>query len=274
MFRGYTRCSQWRGISLDNVVTTHKRPFSHRMCSWSPHVFGKPVCASTKATTVLVKNEANKTLRIMPLGGSITYGQGSSDGNGYRRALRDLLISDGYQVTMVGSRKVGTMSNNETEGWRGQRLDQILTKAMRAVPLLQPNVVTLNAGSNDCIENFRTDTFGDRMRAMLEYLWEAAPHPTVLLSTLVVSADQDTQSRIVAANAHLCNIAREMVAERKRLVLVDMGGGAGVGVGVVGPRTTDLVDGTHPNDKGYEAMARLWHRGFQEAAGLGFIHKP
>lgn len=206
----------------------------------------------------------------MPLGGSITYGQGSSDGNGYRKALRDLLVSDGYQVTMVGSRKAGTMSNNETEGWRGQRLDQILTKAMRAVPLLQPNVVTLNAGSNDCIDNFHIDTFGDRMRAMLEHLWDAAPQSTVLLSTLVVSADQDTQSRIVKVNAHLRIIARETTAERKRLVLVDMGGGAGV----VGPRTTDLVDGTHPNDKGYEAMARLWHQGFREAAGLGFIHKP
>jgi hypothetical protein len=48
----------------------------------------------------------------MPLGASITYGVGSTDGNGYRKYVRDHLVRAGYDVTMVGSRRAGTMENN------------------------------------------------------------------------------------------------------------------------------------------------------------------
>lgn len=51
-------------------------------------------------------------LRIMPLGASITYGLVSSDGNGYRKALRDQLRYDGWNVNMVGSLFGGTMNDS------------------------------------------------------------------------------------------------------------------------------------------------------------------
>jgi hypothetical protein len=51
----------------------------------------------------------NFTLRILPLGASITEGYKSSDGNGYRKALRAQLRYDGWQVNMVGSLPTGTM---------------------------------------------------------------------------------------------------------------------------------------------------------------------
>lgn len=58
-------------------------------------------------------------LRIMPLGASITHGVGSSDGNGYRNALRTKLVSQGNLVNMVGSNPNGTMKDNENEGLFG-----------------------------------------------------------------------------------------------------------------------------------------------------------
>lgn len=48
-------------------------------------------------------------LRIMPLGASITQGVASSDGNGYRKHLRDQLRFAGWDVNMVGSKRDGTM---------------------------------------------------------------------------------------------------------------------------------------------------------------------
>jgi hypothetical protein len=51
-------------------------------------------------------------LRIMPLGASITEGVKSSDGNGYRKPLREMLTGKGWKVNMVGSKKVGTMQDN------------------------------------------------------------------------------------------------------------------------------------------------------------------
>jgi hypothetical protein len=51
-------------------------------------------------------------LRLMPLGASITYGQASSDGNGYRKALRQQLRWKGWKVNMVGSSQAGNMNDN------------------------------------------------------------------------------------------------------------------------------------------------------------------
>lgn len=45
----------------------------------------------------------NVQLRIMCLGASIVYGYGSTDGNGFRYALRNKLVYDGNPVNMVGS---------------------------------------------------------------------------------------------------------------------------------------------------------------------------
>ena len=56
------------------------------------------------------------TLRIMPLGASITAGDNSppddTGQNGYRKYLRDTLRSKGWPVNMVGNFKRGDMSDN------------------------------------------------------------------------------------------------------------------------------------------------------------------
>lgn len=60
-------------------------------------------------------NEKPFWLRIMPLGASITAGTNGppgSDGNGYRKFLRDKLRLDGWQVNMVGTFQHGTMNDN------------------------------------------------------------------------------------------------------------------------------------------------------------------
>ena len=51
-------------------------------------------------------------LRVMPLGASITVGYMSSDGNGYRKYLREQLRYAGWGVDMVGSLANGTMNDN------------------------------------------------------------------------------------------------------------------------------------------------------------------
>ncbi|CAG8179410.1 unnamed protein product [Penicillium nalgiovense] len=79
---------------------------------------------------------------------------------------------------MVGSRKSGSMENNENERWRGFRIDQITNKVKISVPHLLPNIFTVNAGSNDCVQNFEIDTAGERISEMLEYLWTTSSGST------------------------------------------------------------------------------------------------
>lgn len=200
----------------------------------------------------------------MPLGGSVTYGQASTDGNGYRNYLRRLLISDGYEVDMVGSRKAGSMEDNDNEGWRGYRIDQITEKAKKSVPVYMPNIFTINAGSNDCIQDFEIDQIGERMGYMLEYLWSTCPSSTIILSTLIVSTHESTEQRIFRVNKQLMELAEKKMAEHKRIVPVDMHSSSG-------PQCSDLVDGTHPHDAGYKKMARIWYQGIQDAASKGFF---
>jgi len=203
----------------------------------------------------------------MALGGSVTYGQQSSHGNGYRESLYKMLMSDGYSIEMVGSRKSGSMKNSDHEGWRGFRIEQIIKKAKQSVSIYKPNVFTLNAGANDCLQDFEMDCIGKRMASMLDYLWTTSPGSTIILSTLLVNADKRTESRVLRVNQEFREIAEQKLSEHRNIVLVDMHGGDG-------PQIDELTDGTHPNDAGYDKMANIWHRGFQEAVSKRMLPPP
>ncbi|KAL6796442.1 carbohydrate esterase family 3 protein [Trichoderma sp. SZMC 28012] len=209
-------------------------------------------------------NSSIHTMRLMPLGGSITYGVESSDRNGYRKYLQDMLIADGNNVTMVGSRSAGSMSNNDHEGWRGFRIDQIESKAKGSVQHLMPNLITINAGSNDCIQDFDIERIGKRMGNMLDVIWAASPNSTIILSNLILSLDTEVESRIEWANDQFRGIALSKQSEGRKIVFADMHS-------QWGPKENDISDGTHPNDQGYYKMAKIWYKGVLEAMAKGFI---
>ncbi|KAL3481398.1 SGNH hydrolase-type esterase domain-containing protein [Aspergillus californicus] len=225
---------------------------------------------STTSTQHEPSNPGTDTLRLMPLGGSITHGVGSSTGTGYRKRLLTLLQSHGLPIKMVGSRQTGIMSNNNHEGWRGSRIDEIHHKIKNrksksnSISALSPHIFAINAGSNDCLQRFSIETAGARMAEMLEFLWAASPGSTILLSTLLVNGRRDVDEMVRGVNGQFRRLYEEMVAERRRIVLVDMHSPDG-------PQQGHLVDGTHPGDEGYEIMAGLWCRGVLEARGKGFF---
>lgn len=203
----------------------------------------------------------------MPLGASITYGEHSSTGNGYRNDLHNLLTDNRYTVNMVGSRKHGSMKDNDVEGWSGFRMEQIQSKAEASVPSRLPNIFTINAGTNDCAQNFKLDAAGQRTDDLLEYLWKASPDSTIILSTLLINLNSTIEGRVEKVNAQIKEVAEQKVSENKRIVLVDMHAADG-------PQKGDMADNTHPNDVGYDKMAKIWFRGIQEAAAKGFIKRP
>lgn len=51
----------------------------------------------------MFRRQAKVTLRVMPLGASITAGHGTNPMHGYRKKLRTLLRFSGHPVNMVGS---------------------------------------------------------------------------------------------------------------------------------------------------------------------------
>ncbi|KAB5545854.1 SGNH hydrolase-type esterase domain-containing protein [Coniochaeta sp. 2T2.1] len=206
-------------------------------------------------------------LRIMPLGASITWGQASSDGNGYRGVLRDMLANSGNPVNMVGSQHHGTMVDNDNEGWPGYVIDQVYAKANASVPAWKPNVILVNAGTNDCSQDRNVGHAGERMLAMLEQLFVLSPRATVLLSSLVVNKNATTERQVVTVNEQYRTVAEELKARGRRLVYVEM-------QNEDGPQKGDLSDNTHPNDKGYRKMAILWYNALVDASRAGLLQAP
>ncbi|KAH8592827.1 hypothetical protein B0O99DRAFT_716169 [Bisporella sp. PMI_857] len=95
---------------------------------------------------------ASATLRILCLGASITWGDGSSHGNGYQWGLRSALFGAGYTVDMIGSVNQGNMADNQVEGWPGAVISGVAQKAELSLPS-RSNIVIIQVGSNDMTLN-------------------------------------------------------------------------------------------------------------------------
>ncbi|KAK4455138.1 hypothetical protein QBC34DRAFT_445431 [Podospora aff. communis PSN243] len=224
-----------------------------------------PFPAPSNATSSVISARAGSFyLRILPLGASITWGMGSSTGNGYRKDLRDQLRFDGWNVNMVGSRSGGSMKDSDVEGWSGYRVDQVTVRAQVIVPLTKPNVVLINAGTNDAAQNFYVMTAGDRMRAMINFIFSQSPGVSVVLSTLLPNAN--VQSNVNLINMQYRQLVRDLAAQGQKIVLCEMDDGF--------ITTADLPDGVHPADAGYKKMASRWHQAIGRLETNGWLVAP
>ncbi|KAJ5520741.1 Lipase GDSL [Penicillium fimorum] len=201
-------------------------------------------------------------LRILPLGASITMGYKSKDGNGYRKWLREQLRYAGWEVDMVGTLKSGTMHDNDHDGHTGWRIDQIAAHAEKIISQ-QPNLILLNAGTNDALQDYKVDTAGKRMDSLLTYLFDKIPNTTIILSTLTYNG-KNTELGTDISMQYL-KLAADRRAQNDRLVIADMG---------TFIQWDQFVDKIHPTAAGYKEMASVWWAAIQEAEKEGFLKAP
>jgi len=207
---------------------------------------------------------SNTPLRAMPLGDSITWGEGSSTGNGYRGPLWDKLAADGHPLDFVGTLRGGSMSDPDNEGHCGYRIDQIAALADASLTRYRPNVVTLEIGTNDLNGNYEPATATARLKSLVNQITAAAPDATVLVASLVVSTSGSVEQYRAAYNQAIPHIVSEAQAAGKHVAYVDMSS----------LTTADLADTLHPNDTGYQKMADAFHRGIQAADSAGWLRNP
>jgi lysophospholipase L1-like esterase len=200
----------------------------------------------------------------MPLDASITWGSKSSHGNGYREYLREFLTEAGYDVDIVGSRQSGSMVDNDVEGWPGERIDQVRYHVLDSVPKMLPNIITLNAGSNDCMQDYHTDNASSRVNDLIQDLWTTMPQFTIILSTLTPNAEPTVEDCVQRVNIQLKELVRNNQDDSKRIALADMRGNEGL-------ELEHLADYVHPNDGGYNKMARIWFEVIQFAKRSGWL---
>ncbi|KAJ5801621.1 uncharacterized protein N7518_003689 [Penicillium psychrosexuale] len=222
------------------------------------------IFSSNRSTfSVLTSRDAEDfTLRILPLGASITAGYLSSDSNGYRKALRAQLRHAGWVVNMVGSVSTGTMHDNNHEGHPGYRIEQVQSEAKKSITS-KPNLILINAGTNDATQKYQTDTAGDRMDTMIDYLYSSVPNVTIILSTLLPNTAQPALVGQISVQYRRLYMRRKAAGDK--IVIADMQSFISV---------DDLQDDTHPTDDGYIKMASIWWPAIQEAQTNGFLTPP
>ncbi|MFI6014074.1 ricin-type beta-trefoil lectin domain protein [Streptomyces sp. NPDC051243] len=222
------------------------------------------VLGVTAAGVAPASAASDTPLRVMPLGDSITWGVGSSTGNGYRAPLWDRLAADGHPLDFVGTGRSGSMSDPDNEGHSGYKIHQVAALTDASLTRYRPNVVTLHIGTNDLNESYEVSTATARLRSLVDQITAAAPDATVLVASLVVSTSGSEEQYRGAYNQAIPQIVRDAQAAGKKVGFVDMSG----------LTTADLDDVLHPNDSGYQKMADAFHRGVQAADSAGWLRNP
>ena len=94
----------------------------------------------------------------VPLGASITQGLDVSQHpddttqGGYRQPLREQLRFSGWEVNYIGSKENGLFADNQNEGHPGYVIDQVKSAMDPVLKDEKPNLVLINAGTNDCTQ--------------------------------------------------------------------------------------------------------------------------
>jgi lysophospholipase L1-like esterase len=226
------------------------------------------------------------TIKIMPLGNSIT--QGITDGSlptdqlrGYRYGLRYLLKNKGYKVDFVGSQSDGCAFFSDCQhagigGSRDQYVLRLLTDGYDErwgvqiiVPpgpyldVYNPDIILLEIGTNDIIhEGYAaiTDQKVSDILDMIDQYENRANKEVIVFLALILNRVKpwlpgSAAAQTTAFNNAIKTMALARIAAGDKLVIVDMENDAGF----VYDGTDMSADGIHPNELGYSKMAALWN---------------
>jgi len=201
------------------------------------------------------------TIRIMPLGDSITYDNSYSDTynprptgmrSAYRNYLWYKLTNAKLDVDFVGSRVAGQditpVFDPENEGYPGWTSYQIADKTYSWMLKSRPDIVLLHAGSND----WNTSPKGiEKILNEIDKYEQNSGNSVTVIVALIINR-KSYMKWISTFNSNVNAMAKRRISDGDNIVIVDMEKGAGINY------STEMVDGAHPSNSGYEKMATVW----------------
>lgn len=235
----------------------------------------------------------DEKVRIMPIGDSITDGYWEQ--GGYRKYMSYALSQIGIdQIDIVGPKgsdpetfeyngKTVSYDGNYA-GYSGYAIQQMSGAEPRQgifetlrdgnyISEFKPDIVLLQIGTNDILSNYN-DGITDHLENLIDYILEEGSSGEIVyvstipdIDTMLVSewfwsygekkwnsTPEDfsamIQEYIDSYNASIEALVGKMQADGKNVRFADIHGVVSV--------DTDLYDGVHPNESGYEKMGRYW----------------
>ncbi len=202
------------------------------------------------------------TVRIMPLGNSITYGRYSVELRpagmipGYRQPLWQKLNEAGFHVNFVGTQSVGynviPAFDPDNEGHPGWRDDQIADSIYYWLTLNPADIILLHIGTNG-LDSSPADV-ENILNEIDRYEQDNNDTITVLLARII---NRSTYSSLTTLfNDSVQYMAQQRILAGDHIVMVDMENGAGIDYRL--EPAGDMEDLLHPFETGYAKMAQQW----------------
>lgn len=171
-------------------------------------------------------------LRILALGASTTRGDSpvQVDNNGFRRPLRQRLTSLGHKVNFVGTDRLGNMTDNDIVAGPGVQLDTIHGMAEQITGYAKPNLILVNAGTNDCLMHVDINNFYKRFDSLVQYLFMASHRATLVVGTLLPTWDTRFNGRedVFRVNPQIRRLVKIYQKQGLPVVLAEMQGPDGI----------------------------------------------
>lgn len=193
-------------------------------------------------------------VKIMPLGDSITYGQGSTTGGGYRWPLWNDLRAQGVRMTFVGSMQHGPVDfPRDNEGLPGWKIDQIAAHVTGWLETYQPQIILLHIGTNDFIKHDDPVGAPARLKSLIDLVTATLPTAILIVAQIIpLTRRPQFNAEVVKYNQAIPGIVQAEASQGRHVLYVDM-------YHAVSPSLL-LNDGAHPSDRGYILMAQVWER--------------
>lgn len=258
--------------------------------------------SSTPAiNTVPQVSAEDDAIKIMCIGDSITDGYTSEYVGSYRKFIYHNLTEMGYTIDMVGAKDDGWTPtytdeetgetwefDNENTGYSGYAIKEYSGRSGIYETLIstdclaktKPDIVTLQIGTNDVIDNHDIDTAGERLEVLVDYILENIPQDATLFISPIPPldpnrsevydwfgnyrhsadwseqyndqmAEMNVEISLMQYNTQVMALASKKKQEGKNVVFSE----AAFEITDV---KTQLFDGVHPNNIGYKAMGEKW----------------
>jgi lysophospholipase L1-like esterase len=212
--------------------------------------------------------DPERTIRIMPLGDSITAGVTdllidgelvgiddiARDGDfmiGYRQRLFLALQAFGFSVDFVGSLRLGAAAQPEfdldNEGHPGWTALEVANSVFGWLTANPADIVLLHIGTNDLNP---TSTVRE-VEILLDEIDRFDSGIPVVLARIINERIPDADTSLY--NVNLTAMARSRILKGDKIILVDQESALDY--------PEDMADDLHPNASGYRKMAQTWFEG-------------